>query len=286
MLVPTLIIDLAKDRYIGAINRLIDAHASGPLHATASWIVNRPFILTVGGAAVFVVALIVHATVVSKSNAEPTVVTPPTVPQSEKPLPAQLDGRGAAEHMPVPLLDSGIGRLLDKLEERSDRYATRPRIVVGVNKQVLPGSLMEDFAFGIINIGGRAARDIRVTVPEASHWRVEFGRVPVLQEGKNIPLDVDVVLGESHRHGIYNGLVYWASAHSDVAGKPIDGLEIPLEVRCLDLDDAQLTERMKIQVSARNGNFALSIVPDLASPTDKGIQQPTLVQVNAAVLSR
>jgi hypothetical protein len=68
ILLGTLITDLVKDRYIGAINRWLDGHAAAPLHGIVSGLVNRPFILTITGAAAFAVVLVVHAAVVSRAS--------------------------------------------------------------------------------------------------------------------------------------------------------------------------------------------------------------------------
>jgi len=66
--VSGLIGDLVKDRYIGAINRWLDTHASGPLHGVASWVVNRPYALTFGFVGIFLAVLITHAFVVTRTK--------------------------------------------------------------------------------------------------------------------------------------------------------------------------------------------------------------------------
>lgn len=76
VLLATLAADLLKDRYIGAINRWLDAHAGGPIHAGASWIVNRHFALTIAGGSVFALILIGHAITVTRTkHRQPGVVT-------------------------------------------------------------------------------------------------------------------------------------------------------------------------------------------------------------------
>jgi hypothetical protein len=77
-----LLVDLLKDRYIGAINRWLDAHAVGPIHSTASWIANRPFALTIGGLGVFLLVLLLHAAIVSRST--PSEI-PKELPEPEEP---------------------------------------------------------------------------------------------------------------------------------------------------------------------------------------------------------
>jgi hypothetical protein len=66
-----LISDLLKDRYIGAINKWLDSHASGPIYNAASWVANRPFILTLLGLTIFALILVVHAVVVSRNPKHP-----------------------------------------------------------------------------------------------------------------------------------------------------------------------------------------------------------------------
>jgi hypothetical protein len=70
--IVTRIGDLLKDRYIGAINRWLDIHASGPLRYAASWIVNRPWALTILGMAIFLAVLLLHAFVVTKNRSGTT----------------------------------------------------------------------------------------------------------------------------------------------------------------------------------------------------------------------
>jgi hypothetical protein len=65
-----LLVDLLKDRYIGAINRWLDERGAGPIHSAASWIVNRPFALTLGGVCIFLAVLIGHAFVVTKRKGD------------------------------------------------------------------------------------------------------------------------------------------------------------------------------------------------------------------------
>jgi hypothetical protein len=124
VLTAGLVSDLLKDRYTGAINRWLDDHARGPTLALASWIVNRPFVLTVIGLTVFVVVLAVHALVVSRAETSPDSGGP-IKPEKEVPLVSVL--KPNAESGPEPTLQSlmltSFPKLSSKLLDAEVRFA-------------------------------------------------------------------------------------------------------------------------------------------------------------------
>jgi hypothetical protein len=138
VLIAGLVSDLLKDRYIGAINGWLDDHARGPTLALASWIVNRPFVLTVIGLTVFVAVLVVHAVVVSRAETSPDSGGKEPIrfreesargaefkPEKEVPLVSVL--KPNAESGPEPTLQSlmltSFPRLSSKLLDAEVRFA-------------------------------------------------------------------------------------------------------------------------------------------------------------------
>lgn len=162
VLVATLITDLLKDRYIGAINRWLDAHAAGPTYSAASWIVNRPFIITIGGVVVFALVLVIHAVVVSRSSqsriSPPPVsvdATPASAPAVSKAEPADpwlslIQRRRQLEEELQPLLEieecgikitPAIKLGKDESDYRKERIARLRRDIDEIGKQIATRSL-------------------------------------------------------------------------------------------------------------------------------------------------